>query len=230
MIDLPLEAPGKVLVAWNQHDARYFDAYRIDIATGQAELVGKNPGDIDSWYSDTHGRIRAAVALLKNTKTEIRVRKDEGTPFTCSPLMPMTKTRTSTASDADGTFLYLTSARDSNTSRLVKLDAAAGKETVVEQDPDYDVDGPIISEHTHVLEAVAYNKDRLTYKVYDPQFQKDLDALGKVHDGDILFDSSTTDEKKWIITYNSPTDPGATYVYDRDTGKVDVSLPGAPLA
>jgi dipeptidyl aminopeptidase/acylaminoacyl peptidase len=44
-------------------------------------------------------------------------------------------------------------------------------------------------------------------------------ALQKVHDGEVLFRSSDNDERKWIIAFNSPTDPGATYLYDRGTGE-----------
>ena len=39
--------------------------------------------------------------------------------------------------------------------------------------------GPVISNLTHKLLGVVYNKEHLTYKAFDPQFQKDLDALGK---------------------------------------------------
>lgn len=80
-IDLPRETPGEVVVGWNRRDRHYFDAYRIDIATGNAVMVAQNPGDVDSWYTDVHGRVRAAAALLKTTQTEIRVRPDESAPF-----------------------------------------------------------------------------------------------------------------------------------------------------
>ena len=43
--------------------------------------------------------------------------------------------------------------------------------------------------------------------------------MSKIHDGDVLFRSSNADETKFIIAFNSPTDPGATYLYDRPTGK-----------
>ena len=82
IIDIPRETPGEVLVSWNKRDMHYFDAYRIDIATGaRPTMVAKNPGDVEAWCSDTHGRVRGATALLKNTNTEIRVRPDEAAPF-----------------------------------------------------------------------------------------------------------------------------------------------------
>jgi dipeptidyl aminopeptidase/acylaminoacyl peptidase len=218
-IDLPIEFPGQVVVAWNQRDHHYFDAYRIDINTGTATMVAQNPGDVDSWSTDTHGRVLAATAVLKNTDSEIRVRADESAAF--KPLATYTYDENATihAFSPDGSFIYLTSAHGSNTSRLVNLDLKTSQETVVDQDPDFDIGGPVISDWTNQLLGVVYNKDRLTYKAFDPQFRKDLKRLAGVHDGDIALGNATRDERKWIITYNSPTDPAATYLYDRDTGK-----------
>ena len=82
-----------------------------------------------------------------------------------------------------------------------------------------DLSEVLISDLTKQLLGVAYNKDRLIYKPFDKQFARDLEILGKLHDGEILFRNSTDDEQKWIIAYNSPTDPGATYLYDRATGQ-----------
>lgn len=101
----------------------------------------------------------------------------------------------------------------------MKLDLTSGKETLIDQDAEYDVAGPVISDLTHKLLGVEYNKERLTYKAFDPQFRKDLDILAKVHEGDVQFTNTTADENKWIVSYNCPTDPGATYLYDRTTGK-----------
>ena len=217
-IDLPRDTPGQIVVAWNKRDSHYFDAYRIDLATGNATMVAENPGDIDSWYADTHGKVRAAVALLKNTQNEIRVRPDETAPFKLLATYNDDELPTVHGFGPDDSFLYLISAHGSDTRRLVKLGLDSGKEAVIDQDPGFDVERPIISDVTHKLLGVAYNRERLSYKAFDPQFQKDLDTLSKVHDGDIQFGNSTGDERKWIVSYNSPTDPGATYLYDRDTG------------
>ncbi len=217
-IDLPRETPGQIVVAWNKRDPHYFDAYRIDIATGQAAMIALNPGDVDSWFTDTHGNVLGALAVLKTTQTEIRVRPDEKSDFKLLATYDEDEQAGVHGFAADGSFVYVTSARGSDTTRLVKLGIATGKETVIDQDPEYDVDGPVISDLTHKLLAVGYNKDHYTYKAFDPEFQKDLDNLAKIHDGDIEFLSSTADERKWTVDFNSPTDPRATYLYDRDTG------------
>ena len=218
IIDLPRERPGEALVAINARDPRYFDAYRLDLASGEFTLVETNPGDVDAWHVDTHGDIRACSAQV-GTKTEIRVRDSATGPFRTLATYSDEDSPEVHGFSPDGAFLYFSSARAADTTRLVKLDLKSGLETLIEADPDYDLGDVLISDRTNELLGVAYDRDRLTYKPFDKQFARDLEILGKLHDGEIIFRSCTDDEEKWIIAYNSPTDPGATYLYDRATGE-----------
>ncbi len=220
-VDLPRERPDEALVAINARDKRYFDVYRLRISTGELKMIQQNPGDIDSWHTDTNGVLRAAAAQISGGRTEIRVRDSGEGPFRVLATYTDEEDASIHAFTKDGTALYFSSARGTNTSHLATLDLKTGKETLIDEDPEYDIDGPIISDKTHELLGVVYNKDRMTYKMFDPQMKKDLALLEKVHDGDVLFRDSDAGEQHWIIAYNSPTDPGATYAYDRATGKTD---------
>ena len=218
IIDLPRDRPNEALVAINARDKRYFDAYEIDIASGRSRLLEKNPGDVDAWFADGHGIIRACAAQV-GTETEIRVRDLGSGPFRLLARYSDEESVSIHGFGPDGSFLYISSARDSDTERLVTLDLKTGKETVIDQDPEYDLSEVLISDQTNELLGVGYNRDRLTYKAFEEQFARDLSALEKLHDGEIYFRSSTRDEKRWIIAYDSPNDPGATYLYDRETGQ-----------
>ncbi len=217
VIDLPRSRPAEAIVTINDRDKRYFDAYLLELQTGELQLLEKNPGDVDSWHVDSHGNIRACTAQV-GTKTEIRVRNSPSEPFRTLATYTDEESPTVHGFSADGTYLYFSSARDADAERLVKLDLKTGQETLIDADPDYDLSEVLISDRNNQLLGVAYNKDRLTYKPFDKQFARDLEILSKVHEGEILFRSRTEDEQKWIIAYNSPTDPGATYLYDRATG------------
>ena len=218
IIDLPRDRPNEALVAINARDKQYFDAYEIDIASGRSRLLEKNPGDVDAWFADGHGIIRASAAQV-GTETEIRVRDSGSGPFRLLARYSDEESASIHGFGPDGSFLYLSSARGSDTERLVTLDLKTGKETVIDQDPEYDLSEVLISDQTNELLGVGYNRDRLTYKAFEEQFARDLSALEKLHDGEIYFRSSTRDEKRWIIAYDSPNDPGATYLYDRETAQ-----------
>ena len=218
VIDLPRVRPGEAIVGINARDKRYFDAYRLDLRTGELQLIEENPGDVDAWHVDSHGDIRACTAQV-GTKTEIRARDSASGPFRTLATYTDEESPSVHGFSADGTYLYFSGARDANAERLVKLDLKTGKETLIDADPEYDLSEVLISDRTKELLGVAYNKDRLIYKPFDKQFARDLEILDKLHEGEILFRNSTDDERKWIIAYNSPTDPGATYLYDRATGQ-----------
>ena len=217
-VDLPRERPDEALVALNARDKHYFDVYHLRISTGELKMIEQNPGDVDSWDTDTHGVLRACAAQIDKGQTQIRVRDGATGPFRVLATYTDEEAAEIYAFTPDGTALFFSSARGTNTSHLAKLDLKTGAETLIDEDPEYDLEGPIISDKTHELLGVTYNKDRLSYKMFDPQMKKDLDILQKVHDGDVLFRDSDADEQHWIIAFNSPTDPGATYSYDRATG------------
>jgi len=217
-VDLPRERPDEALIAMNVRDKHYFDVYHLQISTGELKMIEQNPGDVDSWYTDTKGVLRAAAAQIANGQTQVRVRDGASGPFRVLATYTDEEDAAIQAFTPDGKALFFSSARGSNTSHLATLDLTSGKETLIDEDPEYDLDGPIISDKTHELLGVTYDKDRLSYKIFDPQLKKDLSILEKVHDGDVLFRDSDADEQHWIIAYNSPTDPGATYSYDRATG------------
>jgi hypothetical protein len=45
----------------NQRDPRFFDAYRINVLTGEMEMIARNPGNIVGWQTDHDGKLRAAT-------------------------------------------------------------------------------------------------------------------------------------------------------------------------
>jgi dipeptidyl aminopeptidase/acylaminoacyl peptidase len=219
VLDLPKKTPGEILIVSNKRDKKVFDVYRLDLSSGDLKLVEQNPGDVDDWAVDTEGRVRAATAKV-GTDTEIRVRDGESEPFRAIATYKDEEGPGIHGFSKDGNFLYFESSRDSDKSRLVKLDLSTGKETeVIAEDPEYDFGSVIISDKTDELIGVTFNRDRLTYRPFDAAFAKDLERLAKVHDGDIIITSSDANEDNMLVAYNSPTDPGATYLYNRAHGE-----------
>jgi len=57
------ERPGEILVGINARDLSVFDVYRVDLATGAAELMVENPGQVNAWWADAELAVRAANTL-----------------------------------------------------------------------------------------------------------------------------------------------------------------------
>ena len=86
VIDLPRSRPGEAVVAINGRDKRYFDAYHLNLETGELQLLEENPGDVENPHVDSHGEIRACTAQV-GTKTEIRARESASGPFRTSHVL-----------------------------------------------------------------------------------------------------------------------------------------------
>jgi dienelactone hydrolase len=109
--------------------------------------------------------------------------------------------------------------------RLVLFDPVTREIELVESDPEGEVDfgGAEFSDATDQLVATYYVGDRLRVYPKDPALARDYEALrAELPRGDIYLGSSTEDEKRVIVSVTSDVDPGATYLYDRTTGDVEL--------
>ena len=148
IIDDLEDDPDHVLVTHNQRDPQVFDVYRVNVRSGAAELVARNPGNIVGWQTDHAGKLRAAVAS-DGLNTTLLYRDDEAAEF--RPLIT-TDYRTS-VHPAFFTFddkkLYAQSNRGRDKLALVVIDPARP-----------DVEEEIYAPQEVDLDAAAYSRKR----------------------------------------------------------------------
>src|SRR5256886_12702585 len=60
IIDQLRDFPDELLIGLNKRNKEVFDAYRLDLKTGELLLVAENPGNITSWLTDHASNIRGA--------------------------------------------------------------------------------------------------------------------------------------------------------------------------
>ena len=212
--------PDEVLVGLNLRDKRVFDMHRVNLATGESKLDTENPGDVQGWGTDANFVIRAAQAQSPDGGTIIRVRDSATAPW--RDLLTFSAEENGEFVDfaADGKHIYVESSLGSDVTRLIRVDAATGKE--VEQiatDPRCDVGAVVVNDLTHKIEAVGFNYLRNEWKVVEPSLAADFEALKKVHDGDFGILSRDRADRTWIVAYTDDNGPVATYAYDRKSRK-----------
>jgi dipeptidyl aminopeptidase/acylaminoacyl peptidase len=115
-----------------------------------------------------------------------------------------------------------------NAARLLEIDVASGKQKVVIEDPQFDVNGTINNPKTNALEAVSFIKQRMDYSFVDPKVKDDFAVLRKVRNGDIDGLSQSLDDNKWIVTYVSDNAPVYWYLYDRPSKKATLLFSNRP--
>ena len=228
LVAAPRATPGQVIVSMNLRDRTVFDAYRLTLANGRLQLIGRNPGNIIGWVADREGLLRAARAQTPAGDFELLVRDDEhselrvvaeyanedgGHPFAFTP---------------DGTRLWVGSARGSDLLRLVELDPADGSEREVDRDDEVDLSGPMISDRTGELLGAVYLRDRVVLHAFDERLARDWEAVQALHPGDPRITGQDADETTWIVSFDDDRDPGATYLVRRGTGEAQLLFRSRP--
>jgi dipeptidyl aminopeptidase/acylaminoacyl peptidase len=236
VVDLDPKFPKEVLVGLNRKDKAKFDVYRLHLASGELTFDTDNPGNVMGWTADADFKIRAALAttpdggydLLYRSTSEEKWQtlrhwgpEDNGSPLVFS---------------VDNKTLYLLANHDADTLRLVALDLASKKETVVAEDPVYDVGGAMVHPIRRTIQAVAINKDKSVWKVLDKGVAEDFDALGQIRKGQFSVTNRDLADKTWLVAYTTDDGPVYYYAYDRGSRKGTLlfshqpKLEGLPLA
>ncbi len=227
----PKSRPREIMVGINDRDPRVHDVYRVDLDSGQRERIIKNDQNVASWTFDLDGQLRLGSRQRSDGGTDI-LRVDDGQLTvvysgdfgeTCSPLR----------FHPDGRRVYLVTnvgARVDRT-RLVLFDPQTREEELVEADPEAEVDfgGADFSRATDELVATYYVGDRQRVYPRDETFARDLEVLrNQLPEGELSFGASTDDESLRIVSVARDVDPGATYLYNRETGETQLLYRARP--
>jgi dipeptidyl aminopeptidase/acylaminoacyl peptidase len=220
VFDVPRDLPGRILIGLNKRDPSLFDAYWLDLETGDLTLAAENPGRFGGYYADRTHQVRVADAQGPAGETEIHVRSDSTAPWRRVVSYPASEIVEPLRLHPDGRHLYLLSNHGGTEfARLVLLDLDTGQELVIHQDPlqSADLREVLFGETTDSVLWTAYAGDTVRAYAQAPGITGDLARIQRLHDGTPSVSSMTRDEQRWVVSFDSPTDPGVTYLYDRRT-------------
>jgi dipeptidyl aminopeptidase/acylaminoacyl peptidase len=236
IVDVHPDFPDQVLVQMNLRDRQVMDVHRLTLTTGALALDTQNPGDVVGWGTDAKFQVRAAQVSTADGGTEVRVRDDAKSPWKTLVKVGPDEILSFEGLSADGKTAYLTSSIGSDTARLVARDLATGSEKVLASSNEVDAGGVIIQPRTYVVQAVAFEPGRQTWKVLDASIQPDFDAIAKLNSGDFAIVNRTAADDAWLVAFTSDRGPVSWYKWDR-TGKkgtllftAQPKLEGLPLA
>ncbi len=213
---------GHIIVSHNKRDAKVFDVFRTNVATGAEKLIAQNPGNITSWGTDHDGKLRIA-GTTDGVNTTLLYRDKEEDAF--KPLLT-TNFKESVAPlffTFDNKRLYVASNRGRDKLGIFEFDPVTAKEgKLIGEHAEVDVDGLNFSRKRKVLTTLTYT----TWKGQRTFLDKESEAMFKAVEAklpgyEISFVSANKAEDKFIVaTYNDKT-RGKRYIYDKATGKLD---------
>lgn len=234
--DLP-DDPDHVLITHNRRNPEAFDVYRVNVHTGEEILVAENPGNIVAWHTDHHGRLRAAT-VSDGLQTTLLYRESEDGDFQAIISTDFRNTVSPELFTFDDRCIYALSNRGRDCLALVIIDPRnPDDEQLVFEADGVDLDGVAYSRLRHVLTAAVYQTDRIRYHFFDQlTAERHLRVSEAMPGYEITLQSSSRDERKFIVAAYNDRTPGSRYIYDDDTGSltrlcdINPALPESEMA
>lgn len=210
--------PGTVIVGLNDRNPQLHDLYRLDLASGERELLAENPGFV-GWGLDDDLNLRFAVqptpdggmALLKPT---------EGGGWEPWQVVPQEDSMTTNliGFNQAGDAAYLLESRGRNTAALMLMDIDTGETTQIAEDPRADVSGVMLHPTENTVQAWASTYARTEWRAIDPAVADDLAFLARHCDGEVEVTSRTLDDRTWIVADSQDDGPVRYFLYRRGDG------------
>lgn len=212
---------NELLIAMNKRNVAAFDAYRLNIQTGNLTLVQENPGNIVSWHADPQGRIRLAVAGDGVNET-ILYRKEENDEFKAVVTNNFKSTISPIGFGKDETCIYAVSNKDRDKSALVEFDCKTGKEhKIIYSHPEVDVSSAAYSTTKEKLVYVEYETWKRERHFLDDEVQQIYQFLEKkLPRSEVRIASTDSAENNFIIRTYTDRTPGAYYLYNHPDKKL----------
>ncbi len=208
--------PSEILIGLNQRDPQVFDVYRLDLHSGQRQIVQENTEHFSDFVIDDDYRIRFAVKSTDTAGKQI-VEPDgkNGWKTFMDISMDDAMTTAPVGFNQSGDVLYMLDSRGRDTAALSAYNLKTGEEKVLAQNSRADVDNVLIKPVEHTVQAVSFNYERKTWEPLDPAVAEDFRVLKSVARGELEFSSQSLDDQHWIVAFVADDGPVRFYDYDR---------------
>lgn len=220
--ELSPSQPTTLLASINERNKKYHDLYRIDLESGESEMIQKNTGKFAGWVTDDNFAVRLAVKQGAEGGTNYLKPDGKGG---WRPLIELSRKDALTTSvvgfDKAGQTLYLTDSRGRDKAALAALDLQSGDKEILAETDRADIKEVVRHPTDKYPQAVSYTYKRKNWRAVDEGFGETLEAAREVHDGELLIVDRTLDDETWILAFKQDDGPYRYYRFDADEKKAD---------
>ncbi|HEV3184889.1 MAG TPA: S9 family peptidase [Xanthobacteraceae bacterium] len=208
--------PDELLIAHNERDKRFFDIFRVNVATGQSTLLQANNGFV-GFFTDPQFRVRFAVRTTVDGGWDYLERGGDGDwhLFAKIDMADAMTTRPIEFSD-DGKELYWLDSRGRDKAAVVAQDLVTGARRELAADARADMVELALDPVTYRPIAGESVFTRRAWSVIDRAYADDFTQLAKACDGDLTSLFLSDDRRQGIAYYERDVGPGHFFHYDRD--------------
>ena len=224
------EIPDELIIGLNKRNPQVFDPYRLNLKTGEMEMLAENPGNIQGWMFDHDGKLRVAYAIVDGVNMSILYRETEQGEWKDVLTTSFKDNVNLQFFTFDNKNVIGTSNLGRDKSVVIEFDIANGKEVkVLYENPDYDVEGVYYSRKRKVLTAASYTSTKRERHFFDDEMKQLFDRLNKeLGDYEIGLSAYNKDETVYIVRTYSDRSLGAYYIYDKNTDKLEKIVDVSP--
>ena len=210
-----------IIVALNKRVAQIFDPYRLNIVTGELEMLAENPGNISGWVTDHDGKLRMA-STTDGVNTSLLYRATEKDEWQTILTTNFKESLSPLFFTFDNKNIYASSniGRDKNAIVIFDLDKKEETELLYDH-PEVDVSNLNYSQKRKVLTYVSYTTDKRSRVFLDSLSEGIYKSLEQKLKGyEVILSASNKAEDKYIVRTYSDKSLGAYYFYDVKTDEL----------
>ena len=221
--------PNHILVSVNNRNPQLFDIYKVDVTSGERELVFENEGYL-GFNTDDQFNVRFAARYEADGSVSYFEVDGSAVKEDVYLNVPSADALTTqiVGFNTEGDKLYIIDSRTGNTAALFVKDMNTGQTDMLYEHPKADISGAMGNPETGEVEAVAANYLRTEWKILDDAVAEDLKYLRTVQDGDISISSRVKDDTLWTVAYVRDDGPVEYYTYDRTAKKAEYVFSNRP--
>jgi dipeptidyl aminopeptidase/acylaminoacyl peptidase len=221
------KTPKEILVGLNDRNPQFHDIWRINIETGEKQLVQQNHG-VAGYLTDDDYHVRLAISFSPTGGQVWQVPEGEEDNRQWKEFITFGLEDAMTSGpagfDKTGQTLYFQDSRKRNTAGLFAMDLSSREAKLLAEDPRCDV-GSVLAHPTEKnIQAVSFTYAREDWKVLDDAVAADIEFLKQLEDGDFIVTSRTLDDSQWTVAYVLDNGPIKFYRYVRSPERKGIFL------
>ena len=209
--------PTEILVSVNDrppHDSH--DIHRVNIVTGDHELLLENPGFREFVIDDDY-KVRFACEFNEfGGKAYFQPGEVSGWDKYMEFAPDDAMTSSFLGFDQTGDILFFVDSRQNDTAVLKALDLTTGESEVLAENPLADAAGTLVHPVEKNVQAVTFDHARRRWKILDSRIDEDLEYLSSIVDGEVNVISRTLDDSTWTVEFERDDGPNQYFLYSRD--------------
>jgi dipeptidyl aminopeptidase/acylaminoacyl peptidase len=215
IVDELEEIEDQILFQMNRRDPELFDVYRLNVHSGEMEMIAENPGNVQSWITDHEGRLRMATTT-DGVNTSVLYRENESEAWRPIATYDFKEFARPCLFTFDNAAAFVTSNVGRDKAGIFEYDLASGKEgRLIFEHEEVDVQHLLYSRKRKRLTGVAFETDRLHFHFFDEwrgRIQEFVDAELVGYQNQMA--SHSKDEGKFIVHSGSDRTMGSYHLLD----------------